>query len=155
MIALVIMEGVKFQKMCYGKKSPLRTSVPNVANYIKNFSHHKVRTMSDHEVSAEHVLLEHIEEEDALAIILDEADVLPPEGVADELSFNQMHALAFGYMEWALDLNRTPQEAVRLIGKARGMRQLAELKGEEWNPPEPDKLSLVGFIARQFESRIG
>ncbi len=94
-------------------------------------------------------------EDEALAIILDQAEVLPPDGTADELSFNQIHALAFGYMEWALDLSRTPQEAVKLIGMARGMRQLAELKGEGWSPPQPERLSIIGYMARQFENRIG
>ena len=86
-----------------------------------------------------------------MTAILDAADVLPHESVAEQLSHNQMMALSCHMALEALEEHVTAEQAARMVGFGRGLRQLARLKGEEWNPPEPDNLSIIGFMARQAE----
>lgn len=90
-----------------------------------------------------------------LARIVEVADVLPSETVAEQLSYQRMLILADAYLGWATDKQTTPEQAAKLLGWARGLHQLARLKGEDWNPPEPEKISLIGFLARQMESMHG
>jgi hypothetical protein len=70
--------------------------------------------------------------------------------VRDELSHAQMHALADLYDGWAQCSEWTPDQPSRLIRMADDFRGLADLVGPEWNPPEPDQLSAIGFLARKL-----
>lgn len=82
-------------------------------------------------------------------------ELLPPDAVADQLSYQRMLLLADTYLRWAVDEQTTPEQAAKLLEWARGMKRLARLKGKDWNPPEPEKISLVGFLARQLEESCG
>jgi hypothetical protein len=60
-----------------------------------------------------------------------------------------MLALADLFDGWAQCSKRTPEQISRLIRMADDSRELADLVGPNWNPPEPDKLSAIGFLARK------
>ena len=83
--------------------------------------------------------------------LLSDVECLPHENVATDLSYNQMHLLADTYCRWATEAEVDVEHAVSLIKWARGMRLLAGVVGKDWNPPEPKRLSLLGFIARKCE----
>jgi hypothetical protein len=71
--------------------------------------------------------------------------------VRHQLSYKQMLLLANLFGTWATDIKLTPEESASRIVSAKGLRQLAKQVGEEWAPPEPENLSLLGFLARQYE----
>ena len=60
-----------------------------------------------------------------------------------------MVALADTLEGWAMDKRMTPVQSAKLLGWAESLRQLAELVGPDWNPPEPQRLTLMGFLGRQ------
>lgn len=67
-----------------------------------------------------------------------------------QLSHTHMVTLGSSFLEWALDPDLSPEQAQTLITSARKMCDMALDVGPDWNPPEPEQLSIVGFIARQF-----
>lgn len=70
-------------------------------------------------------------------------------GVPEQLAYRHMIALADVFEGWALDKRLTPAQSAMIIGWAESMRSLAEKVGPNWNPPKPDKLTLVGFLGRK------
>jgi hypothetical protein len=75
--------------------------------------------------------------------------------VKEQLSHKQMLVIVDTFHEWAIDPETPSKNAVQLVEVAEGMRQLAETVGREWAPPEPEKLSTIGFIARECEKLRG
>src|SRR3954449_1071424 len=64
----------------------------------------------------------------------------------DELAHRHMVQLADVFEGWAMDSRVDLKQSVKLAGWAESLRQLAELVGPDWDPPEPEQLSVVGFI---------
>jgi hypothetical protein len=60
-----------------------------------------------------------------------------------------MIALADTFEGWAIDERMTPEQSAKLVGWAESMRNLAEEVGPHWNPPTPEKLTLMGFLGRK------
>lgn len=73
------------------------------------------------------------------------------DGIKEQLSYDRMLYLAALYIEWAMESERSAEQVVQLIGMARELRELAWTVGEDWNPPEPERISLVGFMGRFAE----
>ena len=65
-----------------------------------------------------------------------------------QLNFEQMIALADMLIGWALDERTDPKRSAWLIGVAEGLLAEADLLGPDWNPPEPEELSLIGFLGQ-------
>ena len=65
-----------------------------------------------------------------------------------QLNFEQMIALADMLIGWALDERTDPKRSAWLTGVAEGLLAEADLLGPDWNPPEPEELSLIGFLGR-------
>jgi len=86
--------------------------------------------------------------EDELHRISEEAAALKSNDPRDQLAYRHMLALADHFEGWALDKQVSPAQVAILMGQAENMRQLAELVGPQWDPPRPEKLSLLGFLAR-------
>jgi hypothetical protein len=86
---------------------------------------------------------------DELRRIFDEAATLKNDDLRDQLAHRHMLALADAFDGWAMDAQVTPVQSAQLLGSAESLRQLAELVGPDWDPPEPERLSLFGFLARQ------
>jgi hypothetical protein len=64
------------------------------------------------------------------------------------LAYRDIIALADIFEGWALDKQVTPEDTARLVGWAESMRTLAEKVGPDWDPPKPDRVSMVGFLGR-------
>lgn len=91
--------------------------------------------------------------EDKLKEIFDRESNIPI-CYQDELSYRQMLFLAESYTGWAMDKRVTPEQSAMLLGRAKGMEDLAWIVGTDWSPPEPPRLSFIGFIAREVEKSI-
>jgi hypothetical protein len=88
--------------------------------------------------------------DDELRHIFEKAAALKASDPRDQLAHRHMIALADHFEGWALDKQVAPKQAARLMGHAENMRQLPELVGPEWEPPRPEQLSLLGFMARRM-----
>ena len=66
-----------------------------------------------------------------------------------QLNFEQMIALADTFMGWALDERCDPKTTAWWTGVSEGLLAEADLLGPDWNPPEPEELSLLGFLGRK------
>jgi hypothetical protein len=66
----------------------------------------------------------------------------------NELSYGDMLHLADVLEGWALGPNASLEWSAKLLGWADGWRKMAERVGPDWNPPYPEKLSIIGFIAK-------
>jgi hypothetical protein len=86
---------------------------------------------------------------DKLRRVFDDASAPMAEHVRAQLSYRHMIALADVFEGWALDERLTPEQSVRTIGWAESMRTLADAVGENWDPPEAERLSLIGFLGRK------
>lgn len=75
--------------------------------------------------------------------------------VKEQLSHRQMLAIVDTFHEWAVDPETPAKNAIQLVEVANGIQQLAEMVGQEWAPPEPEKLSTIGFVARECEKLRG
>lgn len=80
--------------------------------------------------------------------LFEETAALKANDPRDQLAYRHMLALADHFEGWALDKQVTPRQVAELMGHAENMRQLAQLVGPQWDPPRPDQLSLLGFLAR-------
>jgi hypothetical protein len=49
-----------------------------------------------------------------------------------------------------LDKQVSPEQTAQLVGMAESMRALADDVGLDWNPPRPEKLTLMGFLGRKM-----
>ncbi len=63
-------------------------------------------------------------------------------------AYRHMLALAELFTAWALDGRFGPERSASLLGWAEGWERLAEEVGPDWNPPEPEELSILQFFAR-------
>jgi hypothetical protein len=70
------------------------------------------------------------------------------ESLRQELNHTQMLALADMLIGWALDNKFEPKHSAWLTGVSEGLLAEAELLGPDWNPPEPEELSVIGVIGR-------
>jgi hypothetical protein len=86
---------------------------------------------------------------DELQRILDEASNVSDVS-NDELSYDDMLRLADVFEGWAQGPNTSLEWSAKLLGWADGWRRMAERVGPEWRPPYPEKLSLIGFIAKEL-----
>ena len=70
------------------------------------------------------------------------------ESLQEELSHDQMVAFSETLLGWAQDGRMTPERSAWLVGFSEGLAAEAEQLGLDWCPPEPQKLSPIGFIGR-------
>lgn len=70
------------------------------------------------------------------------------ESLREELSYEQMIALAEMFIGWAGYEGTDPERSAWLTGLAEGLLAEADLVGPEWTPPEPEKLTIIGYLAR-------
>jgi hypothetical protein len=70
------------------------------------------------------------------------------ESLREELSYRQMIALADMFIGWAGHEETEPMRSAWLTGFAEGLLAEADLVGPEWSPPEPEKLTIIGFMGR-------
>jgi hypothetical protein len=63
-------------------------------------------------------------------------------------AYRHMLALAELFTGWALDGRLGPERSASLLGWAEGWERLAGEVGPGWNPPEPEELSVLQFLAR-------
>jgi hypothetical protein len=68
----------------------------------------------------------------------------------EQLSYEQMLDMADTFGEWAEDERVSFKKAAMLLGWAEALRCPADEVGPDWNPPKPDKLNVMGFIARKI-----
>ena len=59
-----------------------------------------------------------------------------------------MIAMVDSFDGWAQGSERTPEQTAELLGMADAYRTLAEEVGPLWEPPEPDMLTIAGWLAR-------
>ena len=76
-----------------------------------------------------------------------------PIRLQDDLSHKHMLLLAECFTGWAMDKWMSPEQSAEYLGHAEGMRNLAWLVGEDWSPPEPERLCLIAFLARELEQK--
>ncbi len=79
---------------------------------------------------------------------------LPDLSIREELSQKQILTLAELFAQWAMSPTMDMDNAILFLGKARAMQDLAELTDPDWIPPEPERLSLLAFLARGIEEHI-
>ncbi len=70
------------------------------------------------------------------------------ESLRQQLNYEQMIALADMFQGWALDKRIDPKRSAWLTGWSEGLMAEADLLGPDWNPPEPEELTEIGFIGR-------
>ena len=70
------------------------------------------------------------------------------ERLRKQLNYEQMIALAEMFIGWGLDKRNDPKRSAWLTGVSEGLFAEVDLLGPDWNPPEPEELSLVGFLGR-------
>lgn len=87
---------------------------------------------------------------DQLYKIFSEASQSNYAHLKEELNHTHMVALADVLDGWAMGERREPEQSAQLMGQAEGLRRLADEVGPSWSTPEPERLSVIGFIARQF-----
>ena len=71
------------------------------------------------------------------------------ESLRHQLSFEQMVALSDATQAWALDERVDPVWAAWLTGFSEGLLAEADLLGPDWNPPDTEELSLIGFLGHR------
>ncbi len=65
-----------------------------------------------------------------------------------QLNYEQMIALADMFIGWALGESIDPKQSAFLTGAAEGFLAEADLLGPDWNPPEPEEVTLIGNMGR-------
>ncbi len=68
------------------------------------------------------------------------------ESVRQQLNYEQMIALADMLTGWALDNRNDPKRSAWLTGVSEGFMAEADQLGPDWNPPEPEELTLLGYL---------
>ncbi len=71
------------------------------------------------------------------------------ESLRQQLSYEQIIALADMLAGWALDERTDPKRSAWLTGVSEGLMAEVDQLGPDWNPPEPEELSLLGFLGRR------
>ena len=97
----------------------------------------------------EAVLADHVTSNDELRRIFEEASGPMKEPIRDQMAYRHMIALADNFEGWALDARITPEQSAKLVGWAESLRRLADDVGPGWEPPTPDRLTLMGFLGRK------
>jgi hypothetical protein len=85
-----------------------------------------------------------------LAAIFDEAAARPANAHCGQLAYRHMIALADALEGWSMDRRTSPEQGAGLLGFAEALRRLAFEVGENWDPPQPEELTLVGFLGRKL-----
>lgn len=70
------------------------------------------------------------------------------ESLREQLNHEQMIALADVLTGWALDKRTDPKQSAWIKGFSEGLMAEAARLGPNWNPPEPERLSLIGYLGR-------
>ncbi len=70
------------------------------------------------------------------------------ESLREQLNYEQMIALSETVLGWAHDERIEPERSAWLVGFSEGLVTEAERLGPDWNPPEPEKLSMLGYLGR-------
>jgi len=65
-----------------------------------------------------------------------------------QLNHEQMITLANTFIGWALGKNIDPKQSAFLTGVSEGLLAEADLLGPDWNPPEPEELTVIGIMGR-------
>ena len=65
-----------------------------------------------------------------------------------QLNHEQMITLANTFIGWGLGKNIDPKWTAFLTGAAEGLLAEADLLGPDWNPPEPEELTVIGIMGR-------
>ena len=90
-----------------------------------------------------------IEATPELIKVFEDAATISPNDIK-ELSYSQMLTLADQLCQWAAKTDREIEFSVMLLGMSKRFRHLAQIVGTDWAPPEPESLSLLGFMARNL-----
>lgn len=85
---------------------------------------------------------------DRLERIFEENSLLLTPEARHHYAYRHMIALAEMLTGWALDGRHGPERSASLLGWAENWERLAGEVGPDWNPPEPEQLSLTQFLAR-------
>jgi hypothetical protein len=85
---------------------------------------------------------------DELADIFVQAADRPADVHKDQLAYRHMIAVADHLEGWSMDPRTSLENTASLMGFAEALRRLANDVGEEWDPPMPKRLSLIGAIGR-------
>lgn len=88
--------------------------------------------------------------QDDLRRIFDEASAPASRHLREQLAHRHMIVLAEHFDGWALDRRLKPEQTARLVGWAESMRTLADEVGPDWDPPAPERLTLMGFLGRKL-----
>ncbi len=73
-----------------------------------------------------------------------------PRKSTDDLNYAQMLAIAGLFERWAATETKiTAEQRQRLLTMAQEFRDEAAEFGPNWNPPEPEKVGLFLFMARE------
>ncbi len=70
------------------------------------------------------------------------------ESLRQQLNYEQMIALADMFIGWALGKSIDPKRSAFLTGVSEGLLAEADLLGPDWNPPEPEELTVIGVVGR-------
>jgi hypothetical protein len=90
---------------------------------------------------------------DDLARALEDAGRNRWRGVTEQLTYADMINVADTLTGWAMARGVSREWSARLIGWAETMQQLADKVAPSWSPPEPQSLSLIGYLARRLRER--
>jgi len=70
------------------------------------------------------------------------------ESVQQQLNYHQMLAVADIFFGWALGETSNAKRTAWLTGIAEGLLAEADQRGPDWDPPEPEEVSLIGWLGR-------
>ncbi len=65
-----------------------------------------------------------------------------------QLNHEQMITLANMFIGWALGESIDPKQSAFFTGFSEGLLAEADLLGPDWNPPEPEELTVIGIMGR-------
>jgi hypothetical protein len=68
------------------------------------------------------------------------------ERLQQQLNYEQMIALSDMLTGWALGTEFDQKRSAWLAGFSEGLIAEANQLGPDWNPPEPEKLTLIGYM---------
>ncbi len=87
-------------------------------------------------------------EPDRLEAIFSENATSLSADMRHEHAYRHMVALAEIFTGWAMDGRFDRERSAALLGWAESWERLAGEVGPDWNPPEPEALSILQFLAR-------
>ncbi len=129
-----------------------RKEMLRVANNLEALARYKAKKAQ--EQAAEYPTVsrtgDSVPSRDQLHEIFCESSQLDFAHLREQLNHTHMVALADMFDGWALGEQREPEQSAKLMGWADGLRHLADEVGPSWSPPEPERLSPFGFLARRL-----